>query len=103
MCLCLKRAKSFDLALEIGHVIFKTNTQANLVIKRKKSILRLKKKLFYYNILKIRNTVLFDCIQYLLLQKLKQNKFKDEDGSLLKTFEKTLHMYPGNIWGLNYK
>ncbi len=101
MCLCLKRAKSFDLALEIGHVIFKTNTQANLVIKRKKY--RKKefsvKKLFYFNILKIRNTVLFDCIQYLLLQKLKQNKFKDEDGSLLKTFEKTLHMYPGKIWG----
>jgi len=44
---------------------------------------------------KIRNTVLFDCIQYLLLQKLKQNKFKDENGSLLKTFQKTLHMYPG--------
>ena len=31
LCLCLKRAKSYDLALEIGHIIFKTNTQANLV------------------------------------------------------------------------
>jgi superkiller protein 3 len=79
LCLCLKRAKKFDMALEIGHVIFKTNTQANL----------------------IRNTVLFDCIQYLLLQKLKQNKFKDEDGKLLKTFEKTLHMYPANLSSWN--
>lgn len=30
------------------------------------------------------------------MQKLKQNKFKDENGSLLKTFQKTLHIYPGN-------
>jgi len=46
--------------------------------------------------MKVQNTVLYDCIQYLLLQKLKQNSFKDFDGSLLKMFEKTLHMFPGN-------
>lgn len=38
----------------------------------------------------------YDCIQFLLLQQLKLNEFKDTNGELLKMFQKILHMFPGN-------
>ncbi len=39
----------------------------------------------------------YECIQFLILQQLKLNKFRDSDGLLLKMFEKILHMFPGLI------
>jgi hypothetical protein len=58
------------MALKTGNVLFKTsNIQAD--------------------------PVFYDCIQFLILQQLKLNEFKDNDGGLLKTFQKILHMFPG--------
>ena len=73
LCLCLKRSKKYDLALKIGNILFKTsNIQLNIVF--------------------------YDCIQFLLLQQFKMNQFKDsEEGSLLKMFQKILHMFPDNL------
>lgn len=72
LCLCLKRSKNYEMALKIGSVLFRTsNVQAN--------------------------PVFYDCIQFLILQQLKLNEFKDSDGGLMKTFQKILHMFPGII------
>ena len=46
--------------------------------------------------------MLYENIQYLLLQQLKKNQLKDSEGELLKTFEKTLHMFPG-IYAIRIK